>query len=81
MYGWLQPGGYLMAIVGADTWTGTEANWLAVAGAEMYWSHADTATYQQWCRAQGFRLCWTRFIPGGAGGHTLLLAQKPELCI
>jgi len=77
MYRWLQPGGYLMVIVGAHTWTGTEADWLDVAGGTMYWSHADTATYQQWCEDQGFTLCWVRFIPEGNGGHTLILAQKP----
>jgi len=77
IYDWLQPGGYFLATVGADAWTGTEADWLDVAGGLMYWSHADTATYQQWCEDQGFRICWTRFIPEGNGGHILLLAQKP----
>jgi SAM-dependent methyltransferase len=77
IYHWLQPGGYFMATVGSDAWTGTEADWLDVAGGLMYWSHADTATYQQWCENQGFRICWIRFIPEGNGGHTLLLAHKP----
>lgn len=77
IYHWLQPGGYLMAIVGAGAWTGTEDNWLDVAGAQMYWSHADTATYQQWLLEQGFEICWTRFVPEGNGGHSLLLAQRP----
>jgi cyclopropane fatty-acyl-phospholipid synthase-like methyltransferase len=77
IYHWLQPGGYLMAMVGADTWTGTEENWLDVAGAQMYWSHADTATYGQWLAEQGFVVCWTRFVPEGNGGHSLLLAQRP----
>jgi SAM-dependent methyltransferase len=77
IYEWLQPGGYLLATVGAETWTGTEENWLDVAGGQMYWSHADKAAYEQWCMSQGFRVCWTRFIPEGNSGHTLLLAQKP----
>ncbi len=77
IYHWLQPGGYLMAIVGAGAWTGTEDNWLDVAGAQMYWSYADTATYQQWLLEQGFEICWTRFVPEGNGGHSLLLAQRP----
>jgi len=76
IYHWLQPGGYLMATVGADTWTGTEEHWLDVAGAQMYWSHADTPTYQQWLVEQGFAICWMRFIPEGNGGHSLLLAQR-----
>jgi SAM-dependent methyltransferase len=78
IYRWLQPGGYFMATVGCDVWTGIEEDWLGVAGGHMYWSHADTATYQQWCANQGFRVCWTRFIPEGESGHTLLLVQKPS---
>ena len=79
IYNWLQPGGYLMATVGADAWTGTEGNWLDVAGARMYWSHADTPTYQQWLADQGFVICWTRFVPEGNGGHSLFLAQRSAL--
>ena len=41
----------------------------------MYWSHADTATYETWLSQRGFTVCWTRFVPEGQGGHTLLLAQ------
>jgi SAM-dependent methyltransferase len=76
IYRWLPPDGYFMATVGSDAWTGTEADWLDVAGGLRYWSHADAATYQQWCEDQGFRICWARFVPEGNGGHTLLLAQK-----
>jgi hypothetical protein len=77
IYRWLEPGGYLMATLGAGAWTGTEENWLDVAGADMYWSHADTTTYQEWLVEQGFVICWTRFIPEGDGGHSLFLAQRP----
>jgi SAM-dependent methyltransferase len=77
IYHWLQPGGYLMATVGAGAWTGTEENWLDVAGAQMYWSHADTVTYREWLVEQGFVVCWSRFIPEGNGGHSLFLAQRP----
>ena len=73
---WLQPGGYLLITVGGATWTGTEEDWLGVADAQMYWSHADQATYQQWLEALGLRIIWTRFIPEGSGGHILMLAQK-----
>jgi ubiquinone/menaquinone biosynthesis C-methylase UbiE len=79
IYRWLQPGGYLMATVGAGAWTGTEENWLDVAGAQMYWSHADTLTYQEWLVEQGFVVCWTRFVPEGNGGHSLFLAQRPTV--
>lgn len=73
IYRWLRPAGYFMATVGHSQWTGTEENWL---GATMYWSHANAATYRQWLEMLDFRLLWTRFIPEGDGGHTLLLAQK-----
>jgi SAM-dependent methyltransferase len=73
IYRWLRPGGYLLATVGKVAWTGTEVDWL---GAKMYWSHSDEATYLEWLNAQGFVVRWTRFIPEGDGGHTLLLAQK-----
>jgi SAM-dependent methyltransferase len=70
---WLRPGGYLMATVGHAGWTGTEDDWL---GAEMYWSHADAATYRQWLTDLNFAIIWSRFIPEGDGGHTLFLARK-----
>lgn len=71
---WLQPGGYLMATVGHTAWTGTEDNWL-VPGATMFWSHADADTYQRWLQESGFAILWSRFIPEGDSGHTLLLAN------
>lgn len=70
---WLRPGGYLLATVGTRAWTGMEENW---HGAPMYWSHADRDTYLSWLRARGFDILWTRFIPEGTGGHTLLLAKR-----
>jgi cyclopropane fatty-acyl-phospholipid synthase-like methyltransferase len=76
MYAWLQPGGWLMITVGSEAWTGTENDWLAVPGAQMFWSHSDPQTYQFWLEERGFRVHWTRFIPEGAGGHTLLLARR-----
>jgi len=74
--GWLEPGGYLLATVGSGAWTGTEDDWL---GAPMYWSHADRATYVAWLEQSGFETRWTRFIPEGTGGHTLILAAAPTL--
>lgn len=75
IHGWLQPRGVLMATVGHTAWTGTEENWLD-GGATMYWSHSDADTYRSWLEEIGFTLRWTRFVPEGQGGHTLLLAQK-----
>ena len=70
---WLRPGGYLLATVGTRAWTGTEEDW---HGAPMYWSHADRETYLAWLKDAGFDVLWTRFIPEGDSGHTLLLAKR-----
>ncbi|HEX8289844.1 MAG TPA: class I SAM-dependent methyltransferase [Pyrinomonadaceae bacterium] len=79
MFEWLQPGGFLLASVGNRAWTGTEANWLDVLGATMFWSHADAETYKRWLTDAGFRLICEKFIPEGSGGHSLMLAQKPDV--
>ncbi|MGI8550244.1 MAG: class I SAM-dependent methyltransferase [Dehalococcoidia bacterium] len=51
---WLQPGGLLVATMGArSTEAGYEANWL---GAPMYWSHFDAATNRQIVEAVGLEL-------------------------
>jgi ubiquinone/menaquinone biosynthesis C-methylase UbiE len=68
---WLRPGGYFLAIVGARRWTGT-APYL---GADMYWDHADTATYLHWLQAARLTPIWHRYIPEGNSGHTLVLAE------
>ena len=73
IFRWLRPGGYLLATVGSSAWTGTEEDWL---GAPMYWSHADRPTYIGWLEETGFEVLWTRFVPEGTGGHTLLLAKR-----
>ena len=72
---WLAPGGLFMATLGSGDWTGTEDNWLD-GGATMYWSHTGEANYRAWLESAGFKIRWTRFIPEGAGGHTLFLAEK-----
>lgn len=72
---WLQPGGFLMAILGHKAWTGTKEQW---HGAPMYWSTADEATYLTWLQEIGFSVQWTRFIPEGDSGHILLLARRPS---
>jgi SAM-dependent methyltransferase len=69
--GWLRPGGYLLAIVGAGRWTGTEC----YLGASMFWDHADTSTYLRWLGAAGLEPIWDRFIPEGSSGHSLVLAR------
>jgi SAM-dependent methyltransferase len=68
--GWLRPGGYLLAIVGAAWWTGIEHH----LGADMFWDHGDTGAYLRWLRDDGFTPLWHRFIPEGNLGHSLILA-------
>jgi SAM-dependent methyltransferase len=68
---WLRPGGYLLAIVGAGRWTGTER----YLGADMFWDHADTATYLRWLAAAGLAPIWDRYVPEGDSGHSLILSR------
>jgi 2-polyprenyl-3-methyl-5-hydroxy-6-metoxy-1,4-benzoquinol methylase len=69
---WVTTSGYLMAIVGAQRWTGVED----YMGAPMFWDHADTDTYLAWLAQAGLEPLWHRYVPEGASGHTLLLAQR-----
>lgn len=50
---WLEPGGWLLASLGCDAWTGTEDDWCGVEGATMYWSHADPASTRRWMAEAG----------------------------
>ncbi|HUL24442.1 MAG TPA: class I SAM-dependent methyltransferase [Streptosporangiaceae bacterium] len=70
---WLRPGGYLLAITGAEWWTGTEH----YLGADMFWDHADTATYLRWLEAAQLAPVWHRYVPEGDGGHSLILSRAP----
>lgn len=67
---WLRPGGYLLAITGADRWTGTDD----YLGARMFWDHADTSSYLRWLTAARLEPVWHRYIPEGTSGHSLILA-------
>jgi len=68
---WLRPGGYLLAIVGFERWTGIEE----YLGAPMFWDHADRETYLAWLTEAGLTPLWDRFVPEGSVGHTLVLAR------
>jgi len=68
---WLRPGGYLLAIVGAEQWTGTDE----YCGADMFWDHADAGSYLRWLSAARLEPVWHRFIPEGETGHVLVLAR------
>jgi cyclopropane fatty-acyl-phospholipid synthase-like methyltransferase len=75
MADWLTPGGYVLAIVGHVAWTGVDE----YMGAPMFWDHADEASYLAWFQDAGFRVHWHRYVAEGATGHTLLLAQTPDV--
>jgi SAM-dependent methyltransferase len=68
---WLRHGGYLLAITGADRWTGTET----YLGAEMFWDLADTGTYLRWLTAARLEPVWHRYVPEGDSRHSLILAR------
>ena len=76
---WLRPSGFFLATVGYEAWTGTDETYLGVAGGRIGWSHADEATNVRWIEEAGFQVHWTRFVPEGASGHSLVFAQKPPL--
>lgn len=73
---WLRPSGYFLATIGHDEWTGAEDAYLDVPGGKMAWSHADEATNVRWLEDVGLHVHWTRFVPEGDSGHTLVLAQS-----
>ena len=73
---WLRPGGVLIATVGRRAWSGTERDWLGVAGGDMWWDHADAATYVRWLADAGLVVERERFVPDGPGGHTFVLASR-----
>lgn len=68
---WLRPGGFFLATVGAERWAGTEK----YLGADMFWDHMDTATYLRWLHAARLTPIWSRYVPEGTSGHSLILAQ------
>lgn len=54
IHGWLRPGGYLVAVMGAaDSPGDVEPDWL---GAPMYWSHFDSATNVAMIAEAGFEI-------------------------
>ena len=76
---WLRPSGYFLATIGHTGWTGMDETYLGVPGARMCWSHADEVTNVRWIEQAGLHVHWTRFVPEGDSGHTLVFAQKPPI--
>jgi len=69
---WLTPGGYFLATVGFERWTGVED----YLGAPMFWDHADEATTLGWMQEVGLEPQWHRYVSEGDSGHTLVLARR-----
>jgi cyclopropane fatty-acyl-phospholipid synthase-like methyltransferase len=72
---WLRPGGILLVTTGHTAWTGTDPDWLG-AGAAMWWSHPDAATYRDWFEAAGLVVTAQEFVPEGGGGHALFWCSR-----
>lgn len=79
MHQWLAPGGWMLAVVGRDPWTGVEQDWRDVPGLGMYYSHADAATYKRWIADAGFALVESGTEPRqGNPGYAVLIAQRGD---
>lgn len=72
---WIVDDGILLLIAGSRAWTGSERGWLG-GDADMWWSHADAATYRRWLTDAGFRIDDERYVPEGDGGHSLFWATQ-----
>ena len=76
---WLVPGGWLLAIVGRDPWTGVEPDFRGVAGVPMYWSHADVHRYRAWLAESGFAIAEEGRQPEkGVPGYAVVLARRGD---
>ena len=75
--GWLVPGGWLLAVVGRDPWTGIEENWRGVRGARMYYSHAHVAQYRTWFAGARLEIVEEGREPKhGVPGYSVLIARR-----
>lgn len=74
---WLVPGGWLLAVVGRDPWTGIEPDFRGVKGVPMYWSHADVHRYRSWLAEAGFAVAEEGRQPEkGVPGYAVMLARR-----
>jgi 2-polyprenyl-3-methyl-5-hydroxy-6-metoxy-1,4-benzoquinol methylase len=71
---WLVPGGRGLLITGHQAWTGAEHSWFG--GGQIWWSHADAATYRDWLTAAGLRIDAEEFVPEDDGGHVLFTVSR-----
>lgn len=78
LYGWLRPGGRLLAVLGRQDWEGREQDWLA-PGVEMFWSHYGADINLELAEQAGFRVVESTIEPDPMGGaHLFVLAEKPR---
>jgi 2-polyprenyl-3-methyl-5-hydroxy-6-metoxy-1,4-benzoquinol methylase len=73
---WMRPSGWLLAVTGQSSWTGTLDNWLG-GPAPMWWSHTDAATFRRWLEQAGLQITAQEFVPEGDSGHALFWACRP----
>lgn len=77
MAGWLAPGGWLIATVGQEPWTGVETDWRGVRGASMYYSHGAAEHYRAWFAEAGLEIVEQGREPrSGNPGYAMLLARR-----
>ena len=79
LYDALRPAGRLFAVLGANSWEGTEENWLDL-GATMFWSQHSAAIGVALLEQAGFEVEDTRVEADelvGSGAHLFVLAEKP----
>jgi SAM-dependent methyltransferase len=75
--GWLGPGGWFLAMVGKQPWTGVEKDWRGVPGVRMYYSQADVATYRRWFAEAGLTIEAEGSEPrDGNPGYAVLIARR-----
>ncbi|MFT4038750.1 MAG: methyltransferase domain-containing protein [Thermomicrobiales bacterium] len=76
--GWLQPGGLLIATMGAEAAENIDPDWL---GAPMYWSHFDAATNARLVEEAGLQVLEARIDTADEDGqpvaHQWIVARKP----
>jgi SAM-dependent methyltransferase len=78
LFGFLRPGGRLLAVLGAREWEGMERDWLGL-GADMFWSHYDAETGLALIEDADFRVVGSGIEPDtlvGGGAHLYVVAEK-----
>ena len=74
--GWLVPGGWLLAVLGRDPWTGLEPDFRG-SGLPMYWSYADVHRYRRWLAEAGFTIAEEGRQPEkGVPGYAVVIAGR-----